>query len=331
MNNDEVKRIASRRPPVERLSLRGETGITEVWPLAKCDHLKYLDISYTGVEHCPITLIHCNSLRYLDVSGTKVHTATLAAIIEKTEVTLDTLRRDNCDNVDEDLLKKLVRTGFRQTIDNMLEYAEVLMNAGITRGHVNLDILNEYKKNDWGPFWTRDDVPPKMDMIKRGGCVYTGFINLLLRRVNIPLLHQIQPIDAPRNLDLDFGLGKCDEWLYVWKDKVEPFDEYDRSYETGTLLLRTWNTSDHGHVAMIIDDAGELPMRRTIADTQKKTLAKCILKMRQDTDFSEPPFQPPWDTKGDFTVHFGANHNGFTHVLRPQHWAFSRLRVDIKL
>ena len=331
-SNEDVRLLAERHPDIQHVDLSGEKNITEIWPLKKCPYLISLNVSYTGVEHCPITLIHCKNLERLDVSGTKVHTTTLAAIIQRTKVSLETLKCTSCVNVDHRLLRSLVRGKFREKIDGMLNYAEDLIRAHIERGVLDQTKLDTgyYKTHDEGPFWTGRGPPKNIRTIREGGCVCTGFIHLLMRETGIPLYHLRKPQNPPP--DLDFGLGGCDEWLYTWMNKVEQFDENDRSYETGTLLLRTWNENDQGHVAMIIDDPGNHPEERIIAHTlgikighrepeiQKETLANCILKMKSDTDPDEQPFQPRWDKTGEFTVYFGADHNGFTHVLRPQYW-----------
>jgi len=322
--NDDVVRLVEQNPNLTRVNLSNKPHINKVYPLGDLLHVTYVNISSTGVEFCPITLTKCRSLHRLDVSNTKVHTTTLAAIIAATNVTEETLTCEDCPNVNKKLLRILVDRGYWTKIKTMMSYAEELVAANIPRGPPVYDgNLKKYINNDVGPFWAKDVPVPDdiMARLRKEGCVCTGFVNLLMRKATIPLWHIRVPVDAPFR---PFGLSGTDEWLYWWQRRVERFRPEDRSYEKGTLLLRCWNPTDQGHVAMLVDDAGKVPFERQIAHTlgiiKNETLQEALDRMQADTNFdlSKTPYVPHWGRQ--FAVYFGTEHNGFTHVLRPQHW-----------
>lgn len=121
-DNEDVKWLVRHFPYMESVDLHGAKRVTEIWPLKNMWNLKTLDVSGTGVEHCPITLIHCPSLCRLNVKNTKVHTTTLARIIHATKVTLDTLRvggPESNPNVDLELLRHLVARGYGAKIEQL--------------------------------------------------------------------------------------------------------------------------------------------------------------------------------------------------------------------
>lgn len=327
--NKDVKKLAEENPFLTTVNLHGQLKITEVWPLCNLKQLQRVDISSTGVEFCPITLTKCPRLHHLNVSNTKVHTTTLASIVAATPLTLKNLRYESCSNVDEEMLRVLIKRGFYNKISSMMTHANILVAANIPRGpDVDQKRLTQYIDADIGPLWAKDVRSwPSHRQLQSQGCVCTGFINLIMRKAEIPLHHIVRPVDPPFAY---FGLGGTDEWLFWWQQKVEPFDQSNRSYEKGTLLLRCWNKNDMGHIAIFVDDAGDLPLNRTIAHTlgigenqviKKETVESALKKMKTESllwSASDEPEVPTWGPQ--FAVHFGTKHNGFTHVLRPQHW-----------
>ena len=84
VTNAVVKEIAETYG--ERLvsiDLSANPNVSEVWPLGVCVHLRYVDLSDTGVEFCPKTFANCVELEYLDLSRTLVHPDTIELLRER--------------------------------------------------------------------------------------------------------------------------------------------------------------------------------------------------------------------------------------------------------
>lgn len=201
-------------------------------------------------------------------------------------------------------------------VDEMIAYGRTL--KGIGRAWIDASKIKSYQRKDIGPFWAVHDtnMPPR-EVIEKGGIVCTGLINLMTRKVGIhkPFLD----LQDQEDNDIIFGLGGSDEWLYYYRDHVEPFDE-NAIYPKGTLLLRTWNPVDDGHIAMLIETGKRVVdchLLHTIGGAfQKHGEVVTDEDLVSDSHYGyKKGFKPRWGP--EFGVSFG-NNGYYTHILRPE-------------
>jgi len=202
-------------------------------------------------------------------------------------------------------------------IKEMIDYGKTL--KGIGRTPIDNSNLSKYQRKDIGPFWAVDNAClPCICDIKKGGLVCSGLISLMVRKIGIKRPFLYFP-DKEEELDIIFGLGGPDEWMYYYKDHLEPFKE-DAIYPVGTLLLRTWNPIDDGHIAMLIETGKpvvDCHLLHTIGGAFAGIDGEVVT-----TDFVSHShygykrgFKPKWGP--EFGVSFG-NKGYYTHILRPE-------------
>ena len=205
-------------------------------------------------------------------------------------------------------------------VDQMIEYGSSL--CGIHRGI--FDPENEIPYADKGPFWASNQPSPPLHKIHKEGIICVGLIALLFRKINIPLPFLLQY--PPKIPELIFGLGGTDEWMYIYQDKLKPFD-IKTSYPKGTLLFRMFNKFDQGHVAMLLENATKNQVLNTnVLHTAGSPVGKdevTVDEFVRDQHYfytchpqSIEPQTRPWDTTGKFTVYFDRGY--YTHVLLPR-------------
>lgn len=207
-------------------------------------------------------------------------------------------------------------------VDQMIEYG--LFLCGIHRGTFDPKHEKELLYANKGPFWASNQPIPPLHKIQEEGVVCVGLIALLFRKINIPLPFLLEyPPEIP---ELIFGLGGTDEWMYIYQNKLKPFN-IKASYPRGTLLFRMFNEIDQGHVAMLLEDAS----RNQVLTTHVLHIANSLVG-RDEVTVNEivrdqhyyyvchPQFIKPqtrlWDTTGKFTVYF--NREYYTHILLPR-------------
>jgi cell wall-associated NlpC family hydrolase len=97
------------------------------------------------------------------------------------------------------------------------------------------------------PFWVSSDPPPTVERVRQEGCNCAGFLNLLCRKLRIPIPSKTHPE----------ALGGSYGWFESLKveQKLTPIDNYNSldMIPVGSVLLRNFHSEeDQGHVAIVI-------------------------------------------------------------------------------
>jgi hypothetical protein len=124
-------------------------------------------------------------------------------------------------------------------IHKALEYGQSIVGTkyGAWDGEVNT-------RGDKGPFWAYDADPPAPSTVRRKKCNCAGLINLMRRKLKLPV-----PMD-----ETDVYGGTVGDWYYYLKraKKLKLFNPLE-SYPPGTLLLsKDVNLDVQGHLAVVI-------------------------------------------------------------------------------
>lgn len=105
-----------------------------------------------------------------------------------------------------------------------------------------------WKENDeftrLEPFWLENTVAPDAEVVKNRGCNCAGFINLIMRKLNKPIL----------------GLSEGIRWAggtYIWFTYLEERGQLEsftlRAVDAGDILLRNYESpEEQGHIALAI-------------------------------------------------------------------------------
>lgn len=147
------------------------------------------------------------------------------------------------------------------------------------------------------------------------GIVCVGLLAIMLRKIG----QELPFLRCTSTETIEFGYGGSDEWMYVYRDELEPFDT-SQAYPRGTLLLRVFNEMDQGHVAILAHDAPE----NGVLDTHVLHMAGSPVGVDEVTYDKETvsdqhlfyehlfyekhpadiePYTPQWGTEKRFTVH----------------------------
>jgi hypothetical protein len=205
------------------------------------------------------------------------------------------------------------------SIDDVIKYGQSL--TGITRGDEN-----NLSPGNKGPFWASNGPLPSLKIIKEQGIVCVGLLALLARYAGVKLF--FSGTKKPKGFQGDWGIGGTDEWMYHYKDVLEPID-VNGSYPRGTLLFRMFNTVDYGHVSVLMESctAGGLldtrvlqalgaPVGKNRVTSNEKVRAQHMYYRKHSK--KESPQTAAWDKDKRFEVRFDGPY--YTHILRPEHW-----------
>jgi len=213
----------------------------------------------------------------------------------------------------------LARKGTFDTgqVDRMIEYGKSLVGTG--RGSIDNINIKKYYCSSVGPFWSYCENMPDKQEITDQGVICIGLVSLCLRHVGL-----YAPFLFNRDfLDLEFGYGGTDEWLYTFQDSVEPFD-VKGTYPRGTLLFRVYNVIDQGHVAILIEASGMAT--KNILDCKvlqsggiplSTGLVNCDETVRMQHEYYSRGTAWEWDKRSKFNLKFD-NIGYYTHILRPE-------------
>ena len=205
------------------------------------------------------------------------------------------------------------------SIDDVITYGLTLVN--ITRGDEN-----NLSPGNKGPFWASNGPLPNLKKIKEEGVVCVGLLALLVRYAGGKLFYA--GTKKPKSFRGDWGIGGTDEWMFHYKDVLEPLD-INASYPKGTLLFRMFNTVDYGHVSVLMEScaAGKLLDTRVLQALGApvgKNKVTYNEKVRAQHDYyrthkkKEAPQTAAWDKEKQFEVRFDGPY--YTHILRPEYW-----------
>jgi hypothetical protein len=202
-----------------------------------------------------------------------------------------------------------------EIVKNMISYGRSI--KGIGRGNENGFELKTYRRKDVGPFWSYGTHMPSMNRVKKEGVICIGLISLCLRHVGL-----IAPFLFNKNYkDLIFGFGGSDEWLYTFRNKVEPFNPHG-VYPSGTLLFRVFNLYDHGHIAILIDASGPKKplMKCRVLQSAGQPLGTGLVSdsdmvEKQHTYYSKGTHWK-WDKTGKFSINI--DHGYYMYIIRPE-------------
>lgn len=208
---------------------------------------------------------------------------------------------------------------YESIINDMISFGKTCVGVG--RGDEN-----NLEPGNHGPFWASNKPLPPLKKIKKEGVVCTGLIALLMRSAGMELFYVANK--KPKGFKGIWGIGGTDEWMFQYKDYLEPID-VKAAYPKGTLLFRNFNEIDYGHVSMLIEscEAGALldtNVLHTAGSPVGKNKVTCNEKVRTQHEYykkhptNEKPQSLPWDKKKTFQVRFNGPY--YTHVLRPEYW-----------
>lgn len=160
-------------------------------------------------------------------------------------------------------------------------------------------------RGDHGPFWSQNGAPPKCSVIRSQSCGCAGLINLIRRRVALP-------IPGLERAQYPFAGGTA-SWSYYLKKKevLLPFNHLAQ-YPKGTLLIRPYrNAIDQGHLAVVYSE-----------HSQGILFAQLIHSYALD-----PHPRPDRIVAGGVLLdkavgssHFWSPRGYFTHVCLPEDW-----------
>ena len=215
-------------------------------------------------------------------------------------------------------------------ITKIIDYGHRLASLDIGRGEP------VFRAGNCGPMWAANGEPPSDEQLQKEGVVCVGLLALFVRHISgkLPFLEKEHSLFIDDNKvsllkGVRWGLGATDEWMFLFRDKLEKID-VSKYYPRGTLLFRIWNPYDQGHVALLSDDAHEGSLLETkvihtagepvginkIIDNE--TVRKQHEFYKHNPSSSLPPWTIPWDKTGEFTVAFDGNY--YTHILLPEYW-----------
>jgi hypothetical protein len=146
--------------------------------------------------------------------------------------------------------------------------------------------------NDKGPFWIKDGPVPSLSQIKKEGINCTGVINLMRRKLSLPI---------PTSTDGSGWSGDTGTWFENLRDthKLKPINR-NKTYPYGTLLLLNYNPINQGHVAVVVRSSkkGLLSSKILHAKGWGKNQRVVIEKFSDDIGNSER----------------------YTHICLPKNW-----------
>ena len=154
------------------------------------------------------------------------------------------------------------------------------------------------------PTYASNDPVPTLKHIRENGCSCTGLINLIRRKLRLPVP------GIERNFKYSGGTWI---WFHQLKKekKLEPFD-ITQKYPKGTLLLRNYtNPNDQGHVAVVFSDNGdnilyEKLLHSYVNDPSPVPHAKVSPGVSIDKSIGKS--------------HFWIDAGYYTHVCLPHNW-----------